>query len=205
MMVKFTLDHYAPGGESLDPEAVKTFVAENYPDEVLADQFRQQAAQKRAKEMAEAAQYAEDLRQKAAAVVARGHNAKLAEANKVAMTYQERAEAAEAKARARSAARRALEGPRPPLKLTAYRLTKDDVALTRAAHNPSPRLYDSTNVSTAESAASVNKTTRAVVRNGVMRGLASPLLRYNRQVARPDLSDCDLGHTANLLRDGVAN
>jgi hypothetical protein len=65
----------------------------------LADQFRQQAAQKRAKEMAEAAQYAEDLRQKAAAVVARGHNAKLAEANKVAMTYQERAEAAEAKAK----------------------------------------------------------------------------------------------------------
>jgi hypothetical protein len=28
------------------------------------------------------------------------------------------------------------------------------------------------------------------------------VLRYNRQVARPDLSDCDLGHTANLTQEG---
>jgi hypothetical protein len=54
----------------------------------------------RHKEAQDAAQYAEDQqRQMAAAAVTRTHNAKLAEANKVAMTYQERAEAAEAKAK----------------------------------------------------------------------------------------------------------
>jgi hypothetical protein len=72
---------------------------------------------------------------------------------------------------------------------------KGELMRSPDAHNPSPRLYDSTKVATAESAASVNKITTAVVRNGVMRGLSSLLLRYNRQVARPDLSGCDLGHS----------
>jgi len=58
------------------------------------------AADKRHKEAQDAAQYAEDQqRQKAAAAVTRTHNAKLAEANTRAMTYQERAEAAERKSK----------------------------------------------------------------------------------------------------------
>jgi hypothetical protein len=80
--------------------ALKEHIATTYTDEVLAAQFRQMAAEKRAKDLATAAQYAEDQqRQKAAAAVTRTYNAKLNEANKVAMTYQERAEAAERKSK----------------------------------------------------------------------------------------------------------
>jgi hypothetical protein len=101
--VAFTLNalaqQFTPEELKAAEHAIKENIAATYTDDVLAAQFRQMAADKRAKDMADAEQYAEDLeRQKVAAVVAKGHRDRLADANKVATTYQERAEAAESKA-----------------------------------------------------------------------------------------------------------
>jgi hypothetical protein len=84
--------------ETLEP-LIKEHIATTYSDEVLAAQFRQMAAEKRAKDLAYAEQLAAEQKVKAAAAVTRAHNAKLAEANKAATTYQERAETAESKAK----------------------------------------------------------------------------------------------------------
>jgi hypothetical protein len=71
---------------------------ETLTDDVLVQSWQQAGRDLAAKQAAQAAQWAADQRQKAAtAKVSRTHTAKLAAANKVAMTYQERAEAAERK------------------------------------------------------------------------------------------------------------
>ena len=67
-----------------------------HSDETIAEHARQWLAQKRAEQDAYAAQLAKDQEAKKAAEKAtRAHSAKLADANTRAMTYQERAEAAE--------------------------------------------------------------------------------------------------------------
>jgi hypothetical protein len=103
MMVRFTLNaterhHPEVSRETLEP-LIKEYVAENYTDEVLAHQFREQAAQERAKDAEVTTQWLAERDAKVAAQkVTATHNAKLADANKVAMTYQERAETAEKRA-----------------------------------------------------------------------------------------------------------
>jgi hypothetical protein len=93
--VRHQLDRDHPGHDCTEAD-IKAHVAVTHSDEAIAEHARQWRAQKRAKEMADAEKYAEDLqRQKVAAAVAKGHSDRLADANKVAMTYQERAEAAE--------------------------------------------------------------------------------------------------------------
>jgi hypothetical protein len=90
---------YTPAQIEAAEPALREWIAENYPDEVLAHQFREQAAQKRAKEAEVTAHWlAERDAKLAAQKVTATHNAKLADANKVTMTYQERAEAAEKRA-----------------------------------------------------------------------------------------------------------
>jgi hypothetical protein len=79
---------------------IKEYIANTVTDEFLFQDFQRMAAEKRAKDLTAAEQYAEDQeRQKAAAVVAKGHSDRLATANKKATTYSERAEAAESKAK----------------------------------------------------------------------------------------------------------
>jgi hypothetical protein len=91
--------HHSPEEMQGSEPLIKEYIATNYTDEVLADQFRQQAAQKRTKEAQDAAQWLADQKAKAAAqAVTQGHNAALAGEHKKATTYQERAEAAECKA-----------------------------------------------------------------------------------------------------------
>ena len=75
-------------------------MADTHSDEAIAEFARQWRAQQKANQDSIAAQYAEDLeRKKAQAAVTRAHTAKLAEANRVATTYQERAEAAKRKSK----------------------------------------------------------------------------------------------------------
>jgi hypothetical protein len=87
------------GDEGVEP-LIKECIATNYTDEVLAHGFRQQAAQKRAKEAQDAALWLADRNAKLAAEkVTTAHNTALATERKQTMTYQERAERAEWKAK----------------------------------------------------------------------------------------------------------
>jgi hypothetical protein len=144
----------------------------------------------------------------AAQAVTEGHNAALAGEHKKATTYQERAELLSGNCRGSKRRLQVCSTGRGPdatnvqILSRAYRdlpfttdASKANWCQALNAHNPSPRLYDSTKVAIDERAANVNKTTRAAVRNGVMTGLLSPVLQYNQRVAGPDISDCDLGHS----------
>jgi hypothetical protein len=98
VIVRHQLDRDHPG-HGCTEDQIRDYVAETHSDEAIAEHARHYRAQKLASEMAYAAQYAEDQqRQKAAAAVTRTRTARLTEANTRAMTYQERAEAAERKA-----------------------------------------------------------------------------------------------------------
>jgi hypothetical protein len=103
VFVEFTLkalaqEHPLEVLEGIKP-ALKERIATTYTDEVLAAQFRQMAAEKRAKEAQEAAQWAKDLEaKKAAAKVKRDHQDRLdrekaatAEAEEEAATWKKRA------------------------------------------------------------------------------------------------------------------
>jgi hypothetical protein len=98
-IVRESLDLYHPGHDCT-AEDIKAHVSVTHSDEAIAEHARQWLAQKRAEQDAYAAQLAKDQEAKKAAEKAtRAHSAKLADANKRAMTYQERAEAAERKAK----------------------------------------------------------------------------------------------------------
>jgi hypothetical protein len=78
---------------------IRLYVAQTHSDEALAAHAHHYRAQKLAGERDYAAQWAKDqTAKKAAAKVTADHTAKLAEANKKAMTYLDRAEEAEREA-----------------------------------------------------------------------------------------------------------
>jgi hypothetical protein len=98
-IVRRDLDRNHPGHDCTE-EDIKAYVAVALSDEVIAQNIRDWHAQKRAEQEQAAAQWALELEaKKAAAKVAQGHNAALTTERKKATTYQERAEAAEAKAK----------------------------------------------------------------------------------------------------------
>jgi hypothetical protein len=92
--------HHSPEEMKAVEPLIKEHIATTYTDEVLFRDFQRIVAEKRAKDLAYAEQLAAEQKAKATAIaVTRRHTSELAEANKVAMTYQGRAEAAEAKAK----------------------------------------------------------------------------------------------------------
>jgi hypothetical protein len=76
--LKALAQHHSPEELKGIKGALKEHIATTYTDEVLAAQFRQMAAEKRAKDLAHAEQWAKDLEaKKAAAKVTRAHQDRL--------------------------------------------------------------------------------------------------------------------------------
>jgi hypothetical protein len=88
--------HHTPEELKAAEPLIQEHIATTYTDEVLFQDFNRMAADKRAKEAAYWNEYyAADAAKKAAAKLKQVNEDKLADANKVAMTYLERAEEAE--------------------------------------------------------------------------------------------------------------
>jgi hypothetical protein len=95
VIVRERLDRYHPG-HGCTAEDIKAHVAETHSDEAIAEHARQWHAQQKAKQDAEAAQYAADLeRKKAQAATTKAHQDRLAHekvATAEAIEEKERAE-----------------------------------------------------------------------------------------------------------------
>jgi hypothetical protein len=97
-IVREELDRYQPG-HGCTEEEIKAHVAVTHSDEAIAEHARLWRAQQRAERDRYAAEWTKDeAAKKAAGTLQKVNDTKLADANSKAMTYQERAEAAESKA-----------------------------------------------------------------------------------------------------------